>query len=369
MNSIKASTFSARKNRGLGKAWKVFGSAFTLAALSTTSQSIAASMNTSALPTPDHVLIVIMENHGAGSVLGSADAPYINALAGDSQAAVFTQSYALTHPSQPNYLMLFSGSAQGVTDDNVPSPLPFTTPNLGAALLTRGLGIVAYSEDLPSVGFTGATSQGYARKHAPWVNWQGGGKNGLPAGTHHPMADFPADLASLPAVTYVVPNLADDMHDGTVAQGDAWLKAHLDVYVRWARAHNSLFILTFDEDESAGGGNQIPTLFLGPMVKQGKYPERITHYNVLRTLGDFYGAAPSGAADTAKPILDVWKGTTKIRVGPPRLGAHPGKGAVRTAGFSEMSWMEGGDVGIARFRSLLGRRLTVLDQSYTIGWE
>jgi acid phosphatase len=354
MNSINASTFSSRKNRGLRKSWKAFGSAFGLAA----TQCIAASINTSALPTPDHVLIVILENHGAGSVLGSANAPYINALAGDSQAAVFAQSYALTHPSQPNYLMLFSGSAQGVTDDNVPSALPFTTPNLGAALLTRGLAFIAYSEDLPSVGFTGATSKGYARKHAPWVNWQGGGKNGFSAGTHHPMADFPADFASLPAVTYVVPNLDDDMHDGTVAQGDAWLKAHLDAYVKWARAHNSLFILTFDEDESAGGSNQIPTLFLGPMVKPGKYPERISHYNVLRTLGDFYGAAPSGAADTAKPILDVWRVTTKIRGCLPGSCARPGKEAVRYSGFSELSWMEWGDAGTARFRSLLGRRVT-----------
>jgi hypothetical protein len=72
------------------------------------------------VPTPAHVVIVIEENHDYTQIIGSAAAPFINALAADSAAALFTQSYALTHPSQPNYIMLFSGSNQGVIDDNLP---------------------------------------------------------------------------------------------------------------------------------------------------------------------------------------------------------------------------------------------------------
>lgn len=260
------------------------------------------------VPRPDHVVILILENHGDQSVLGSASAPYINKLAADSEAAAFTQSYALTHPSQPNYLMLYSGSKQGITDDNVPANLPFTASNLGAALLAKSLGFAGYSEDLPATGFTGASNKAYARKHAPWVNWQGTGVNGVPPSVNLPFSAFPTtDYAKLPTLAYVVPNLQDDMHDGTVAQGDAWIKANLDGYAQWAKTHNSLFILTFDEDENAGGPNLIPTIFLGPMVKKGSYAERITHYEVLRTLEDMYGLAHSGAAATALPITDIWK--------------------------------------------------------------
>src|SRR4051794_18612495 len=89
-------------------------------------------------PTPDHVVIVIEENHSFSQVIGSPDAPFINGLA--AAGASFTNCYAITHPSQPNYLQWFSGAAQGVTGDTVPaSGAPFSTPNLAAALDARGV--------------------------------------------------------------------------------------------------------------------------------------------------------------------------------------------------------------------------------------
>ncbi len=85
------------------------------------------------VPRPDHVVIVIEENHSYSEIIGSSSAPYINSLA--AQGALFTQSYAITHPSQPNYLDLFSGSNQGVTDDSCPHY--FMTANLGLVLAER----------------------------------------------------------------------------------------------------------------------------------------------------------------------------------------------------------------------------------------
>ena len=90
------------------------------------------------LPMPDHIVIVIMENHGYDQIIGSSNAPYINSLANDPHGALFTNSHGLTHPSQPNYLMLYSGSNQGVTNDNLPANLPFLTLNLGASLINAG---------------------------------------------------------------------------------------------------------------------------------------------------------------------------------------------------------------------------------------
>src|ERR1700710_240146 len=67
------------------------------------------------IPRFDHIIIVIEENHAYHELVGSANAPFINQLA--NGGALFTDSHGIGHPSQPNYLALFAGSTQGVTDD------------------------------------------------------------------------------------------------------------------------------------------------------------------------------------------------------------------------------------------------------------
>ncbi|MBU1775992.1 MAG: alkaline phosphatase family protein, partial [Gammaproteobacteria bacterium] len=73
---------------------------------------IAHLAHSSELPRPDHIVIVIEENKSFAQIIGNEDAPYINELA--RRGALFTQSYGITHPSQPNYLALFSGSTRGI---------------------------------------------------------------------------------------------------------------------------------------------------------------------------------------------------------------------------------------------------------------
>src|SRR5205823_1618032 len=122
------------------------------------------------IPRPDHVVVVIDENHAYSQIIGSSSAPYINSLV--SQGALLTNSFAITHPSQPNYIAIFSGSQQGINDNNTPTNLPFTAPNLGAQLIASGRTFAGYSEGLPSVGYTGDASGQYVRRHNGWVNWQ-----------------------------------------------------------------------------------------------------------------------------------------------------------------------------------------------------
>src|SRR5512138_999647 len=262
-----------------------------------------------AMPRPDHVVIVIEENKAFSTVidstLGKLAAPYINALA--NEGALFTNSYALTHPSQPNYLALFSGNTHGAGDDCLSH---LTGPNLGSELRQNGLGFAIYSESLPAVGYEGCFSEdrSYARKHNPAVNWQG---HGLPAEINLPFDRFPQDYAQLPTVSIVVPNMSHDMHDGhfdfdKLLRGDRWLKQNLSGYVRWAQTHNSLLILTWDEDDKTEN-NRIVTVFVGPMVKPGRYPVRITHYSVLRTIEDMYGLPRLGQSASAAPITEIWR--------------------------------------------------------------
>ena len=258
------------------------------------------------LPRPDHIVMVIEENRSYSQMIDSRDAPYINSLA--VKGAVFTQSFGVTHPSQPNYLALFSGSTQGITDNSCPHA--FSTPNLGHALMAAGLTFAGYSEDLPSVGSLICSAGLYARKHNPWVNWQDSVTNGLPPTANLPMTSFPIDYTKLPTVSVIVPNQANDMHHGqdpdAMKTGDRWLQEHLDAYVQWAQQHNSLLIVTWDEDNK-NERNRIVTLFVGPMVQAGRYDQRITHNNVLRTIENLYGLSHAGASADAEPITQIWK--------------------------------------------------------------
>jgi acid phosphatase len=253
-----------------------------------------------------------MENHDYDSIIGSWQSPYINQLANDSNAALFTQSFALTHPSQPNYLILFSGSDQNVTTDVVPpsSLLPFSTPNLSAELSSKGKKFIGYSESLPAIGYSSDSAKPWVRKHCPWVNWQSNvpALNSIPPSENLPFATFPLIYDSLPDVCMIVPNLYDDMHDSSIAKGDVWLKNNLDPLVQWTKTHNGLFILTFDEDDGLGT-NHIPTIFLGQNVLAGKYSENIDHYYVLSTIENMFGLPYMGNTSALLAITDCWKKT------------------------------------------------------------
>jgi phosphatidylinositol-3-phosphatase len=246
---------------------------------------------------PAHTVVVVMENHSYSDVIGNPDAPYINSLG--TSGALFTQSFAVTHPSEPNYLALFSGSTQGVTDDSCPHT--FSAPDLGTAMRAAGHSFAGYSESLPATGFTGCSSGSYARKHAPWIDF-----SALPASVNVPFSAFPTDYAALPTLSVVIPNLDNDMHDGTVAQGDQWLQANLGGYVTWAQAHRSVLVLTWDEDDRSAE-NQIPTIIVGSHVTAGRYSEHVTHYRLLRTLEYLYDLAPIGASADTPPVTDIWQ--------------------------------------------------------------
>ena len=326
-----------------------------------------------ALPHPDHVVIVIFENKSFSQIIGNSAAPNINALAAQGAnivnavtdpTAATTGSHALRHPSQPNYLELFSGSNQGVLQDGRPGtssepsspPLPFNTPNLAASLIANGYSFATYSEGLPSVGFDGdvySATPGqnqYERKHNPAANWQAPdapANNHLPATVNQPFTAFPqsaAGFSALPAVAFVVPDERHNMHDGSIPQGDAWLKANiLDGYYQWAKSHNSLLIVTFDEDASNTPSNQITTIFAGALVNPGNYTEAninppdvrppggvitptgtaMNHYNVLRTIEEIFGVLPIGGSVNTPPVTDIFRApqaalsnsSTRLRAG------------------------------------------------------
>ncbi|HLI22424.1 MAG TPA: alkaline phosphatase family protein [Stellaceae bacterium] len=236
------------------------------------------------MPEPDHVVVVMMENHSYDQIMdGGSQTAFLRALA--AQGANFANAFAITHPSEPNYFALFSGSTQGIRDDGYHS---YNVPTLAGVLIAAHKSFIGYVEP------------GSPRKHNPWESFADS------QGVERSLAQFPTDFAALPTVSFVIPDLDDDMHDGTVEQGDDWVSAHLGAYATWAQTHNSLLIVTFDEDDD-GPLNRIPTIFVGNQVARGLYAQRIDHYSVLHTILAMYGLPPLAKSADAPPITGIWQ--------------------------------------------------------------
>lgn len=254
----------------------------------------------SAVPQPAHVIVVIEENRALANIIGNKAAPFINALA--AGGANMTASFAETHPSEPNYLALFAGSTFGVTTDACPVNAG-AAPNLASELLAAGYTFAGFSEGLPAAGSPVCSAGRYARKHVPWTDF-----TNVPPTASLPFSAFPTgNYAALPTVSFVIPDNGNNMHDGSIAQADAWLNRNLSGYANWATANNSLLIVTWDEDDNSSG-NRIPTVCYGAHVRPGTYGEQISHYNVLSTLEQMYGLPKTGYAANAPVITDIWAG-------------------------------------------------------------
>lgn len=180
-------------------------------------------------------------------------------------------------------------------------PHTFAANNLGHQLLASHRTFKAYAESLPRAGSPVCTSGNYARKHAPSTDF-----SNLPQrSVTLPLTAFPINFNNLPTFSWVTPNLWDDMYNGPVSVGDAWVKKHLNAYAQWAKTHNSLLVVTFDEDDRLGN-NKVATIFYGAHIRVGNYAEHIDHYRVLRTLEKMYGLSALGNAARRVPITDVF---------------------------------------------------------------
>jgi phosphatidylinositol-3-phosphatase len=255
------------------------------------------------VPALDHVIVVIMENHNYDQVRLK---PYTASLIANYSTC--TQSYAVTHPSLPNYLALWAGSTFNVTNDDCPAPgSPYTANNLGHACQAAGKTWRSYCEDLPEVGSAICSYAGYRRKHAPWTDF-----SNLDHDNERPLSDLAHDIVSgqLPALVFVVPNQCNSTHDCSIQTGDDWLAANVPLLLQGIG--RGVLILTWDEDDDYSG-NHILTVFAGPFVKAGySHTQTENHYSVLRTICDALGLAPMGAAASVPPISDIWMSPTGV---------------------------------------------------------
>jgi len=256
------------------------------------------------VPAFSHVYVVIMENHELSSIIGNADAPYINALA--SQYGSSTAYTAVAHPSLPNYMALTSGQT-AFSDDCIGCVVD--TTNIGDIVEGAGRTWKAYMEDMPSPCAT-ADSGLYATKHDPFVHYVDIVSNGPRCAAHVvPLTRFYDDLnaGALPSFAWVTPNLCSDMHDCDVATGDRWLSAFVPQVLSAPDFQNSVLFILWDEGTTGtDGGGVVPLIVVSPQVVRGVQTAPANHYNLLRTITDGLHLPALGAAAGARPLTEFF---------------------------------------------------------------
>lgn len=259
--------------------------------------------------TLQHVVVILEENKPASSIVGNADAPYFNQLL--TRYAHASMYSAITHPSLPNYLALTSGTTGGLTSDCNPpgGSCLVTDPNLADSLRTAGLSWRMYAEGMPSPCSTPNTDR-YAVKHNPFLYYPSVTSSAAYCDLHDvPFSAFAADLGSastLPAFSFVSPDLCNDMHSCPVATGDAWLSRVVPQILASPAftTQRSLLVVTFDEGDSSD--NVVACVFAGPAARRGAVSNAAyTHYSLLRTIEDGLGLPPLGASAAASPMTDL----------------------------------------------------------------
>lgn len=237
-----------------------------------------------------HVLVVVFENRSASEIIGSAEAPRINALA--QECGLATRYHAVARPSLPNYLALTSGSTWGVRDNDPPSAHPLRGANIFSELEAAGKSWREYEEDAPRP-CPSEPHGSYAVKHDPAPYYTdlaaSCGRYDLPLGDLE-SGQLAQDLSAsrLPSFALVVPNRCNDMHDCPIGTGDAWLGAFLSLVGHspaYKRGDVVVFV-TWDEGNKSGS-NQVPMLVAAPSVRSGtRVGKRFTHYSALATWTD-----------------------------------------------------------------------------------
>jgi hypothetical protein len=251
---------------------------------------------------PDHIIFVWFENKGFDRIINSSEAPYINSLR--TRGTLFENSFALAHPSYPNYIRFFSGTSNNITTNNCIDGTPLDAANLYTVLAKVNKSFAWYSEDLPATGSTVCSSGAYVERHNPVTIF-----SNVPAQANKPFSLFPHNYDSLENVVCITPNLQNDMHDGSIRQGDTWLKNNLSGLVDWCMEHNSIFVVYFDESES-DADNRIPVIAVGKGVKQNFTSQiQYDHYSWTKTVALMFDAVAGWTENLRKSrrISDAWQ--------------------------------------------------------------
>ncbi|HEX6674237.1 MAG TPA: alkaline phosphatase family protein [Actinomycetes bacterium] len=281
---------------GVGR-WRVVAAITLVAAVGLAGCAVSvARATTAAARPPEHLIVVVEENHSFEQIIGSPAAPFINHLA--ARGTLLTNYYATTHPSLPNYVALLSGRTPIRSDCRA---CTFAGPSLVDQLEAHDVSWAAYLQGLPGPCSTVVGSGAYTELVDPFMHAVRVRDNPDRCDRVLPFSRFHADLAEgrLPTVVFVMPDLHHEMHSGPVRVADAWLRrlvGQLATSPLWRQ--DTRLVVTFDEStrhdvrsccDGLGRGGRIPTIVAGPRIPQGHDPTPYTHYSLLRSIEAAFG--------------------------------------------------------------------------------
>src|SRR5438270_456686 len=302
------------------------GNQFTVvvsnAAGSLTSNAASLTVTTTGQPLKT-VFLIMMENHNWSDITSSSSAPYINntLLAIGAHATQYFNPPGI-HPSLPNYLWLEAGTNFGILADDSPSAgHQSTTMHLVTLLKNANITWKAYQEDIAGTSCPLSNVSGYATKHNPFVYFDDV-TNSLSSTSAYciahvrPFTELATDLANNTVASYnfITPNLTNDMHDGTIADGDTWLATHVPVILNSAAyKQGGVIFITWDEGEGgpAPGDPQvgpIGMMAMSPNAKVGyQNPIHYDHSSTLRTVEEILKVSPMlGGAANQTDLSDLF---------------------------------------------------------------
>ncbi len=304
--------------------------------------SVTAVNSRSTLKNFQHVFVIMMENTGYDSLIGNPNAPWINAAA--AKYGLATNAYGVTHPSQPNYIALTSGSTNGVINDN---DTTISVPNLVDQLEAGGRTWRDYQQSL-SLCTTkldhSCGNQLYERKHNPFVSYSDVQSSPARMANVVDFSQFATDLSGrhAPAFSFIAPDQCHDMHgraatpsdpcdfsnvQDLIATGDAFLSSTVRAITSSsAWTGNSLIVITWDESDFTGsgpfgfgdtsgccdanpGGGHVVTLTISHSDHSARTSNvAYNHYSILATIEDgWHLGCLAFTCDTANvmPMTDL----------------------------------------------------------------
>ncbi len=256
-----------------------------------------------------HVFVIMMENKGAGDIVGNPAAPFINRLI--HRYGFAARYYAVTHPSLPNYVATIAGSTFGSTSDDDSQRFPGAS--IATQLTAAGLTWRAYMESMPRPGYAGdvAGSDGailYDRKHDPFLLMSRILGSSRQRSSVVPASRLPRDLTGgqVATLSWITPNLCHDMHglgssgpcptdqQGLIRTGDRYLGRLVPEIMRsqaWSRG--GIIFLVWDEaaesDLGLGSpgyeGGRVPMVVIAAGVNHHAVSHTLfNHYSLLKTM-------------------------------------------------------------------------------------
>lgn len=329
-------------------------------------------------PRFDHVIIVMLENEDEADAFSPGAPTHYLSRTLPAQGALIANYYGIGHHSLDNYLAIISGQAPNAdTQSDCPTLVPDAghlvsggqwkgtgcvypkaVPTLAGQLEHAGLSWGEYAQDMAAASGPGvvnadrnacvhpaygdsdtlakatADSQ-YATRHNPWVYFRSISNadcvkhdvdlSRLPSALAHP--------GRFPSVAMITPDLCNDGHDATCADGhsaggvtqvDAFLKTWIPRITGSAtyRQGRTMIVVTFDEaesDESSSccheesgpnvtepgvtgpGGGKIGAVVISPHTRRGTFPSQsYNHYGLLATIAKNFGLPRLGYARGAR---------------------------------------------------------------------